>query len=175
MTPTIPTTQLFEIPESYSKTFRHTDFLVVDKYITRRQRVLLFASTDQLKMLLSAETVLMDGTFSSCPKIFDQVYTLHSIRYEQCKWTVLLPSIYSPRLSGSISVSLCLWSIAESSLGNVPVLVCRVEIHCCANESSFWTENDNEWFRTCFDECCQGRSRCHAFAVETVNIRAFIY
>ena len=37
----------------------------------------------QLKMLFSAETILMDGTFSACPKIFDQVYTIHSIRFEQ--------------------------------------------------------------------------------------------
>ena len=35
----------------------------------------------------------MDGTFSSCPKIFDQVYTIHSIKYEECKSTQSLSSI----------------------------------------------------------------------------------
>ncbi|CAF4570605.1 unnamed protein product, partial [Rotaria socialis] len=35
--------------------------------ITRRQRILLFASREQLKMLLGADTILMDGTFSTWP------------------------------------------------------------------------------------------------------------
>ncbi|CAF4880865.1 unnamed protein product [Rotaria socialis] len=35
--------------------------------ITRRQRILLFASREQLKMLLGADTILMDRTFSTCP------------------------------------------------------------------------------------------------------------
>ena len=52
--------------------------------------MLLFASSEQLKMLFSAETILMDGTFSACPKVFDQVYTIHSIRFEQCMWLVVL-------------------------------------------------------------------------------------
>ncbi|CAF4506572.1 unnamed protein product, partial [Rotaria magnacalcarata] len=32
--------------------------------ITRRQRILLFSSSEQLKMLFGAETILMDGTCS---------------------------------------------------------------------------------------------------------------
>ena len=54
---------------------RNDDFLIVDKMITRRQRVLLFASSEQLKMLFKADSILMDGTFSTCPKMFDQVTT----------------------------------------------------------------------------------------------------
>lgn len=84
-TPIIPTTQLFEIPDFYTKTLRKNAFLIVDKMITRRQRMILFASSEQLKLLFTAETILMDGTFSSCPEIFDQVYTIHCIKYEQCK------------------------------------------------------------------------------------------
>ncbi|CAF2058936.1 unnamed protein product [Rotaria magnacalcarata] len=83
LTPTIPTTQLFDIPDPYTKTLKNNDFLVVDKMITRRQRMILFLSPEQLKMLFTAETIFMDGTFSSCPKIFDQIYTIHSIKYEQ--------------------------------------------------------------------------------------------
>jgi hypothetical protein len=67
------------------KTLRNNDFLIADKMITRRQRILLFASLEQLKMLFTAETILMDGTFSTCPKIFEQVYTIHSIKYDQCE------------------------------------------------------------------------------------------
>lgn len=83
ITPLIPTTQLFSIPEPYNKTLRNQEFIVVDKMITRRQRILLFASHEQLKMLFNAETILMDGTFSSSPTMFDQVYTIHSIKFDQ--------------------------------------------------------------------------------------------
>ncbi|CAF4979696.1 unnamed protein product, partial [Rotaria socialis] len=83
VTPIIPTTQLFDIPDPFARTLRDNSFLIIDKLIARRQRMILFASDEQLKMLFSAETILMDGTFSSCPKIFDQVYTIHSIKYEQ--------------------------------------------------------------------------------------------
>ena len=49
VTPTIPTTQFFEIPISYTQTLREKDFLVVDKMVSRRQRLILFASPEQLK------------------------------------------------------------------------------------------------------------------------------
>ncbi|CAF1054091.1 unnamed protein product [Rotaria sordida] len=83
ITPTIPTTQLFDIPDAYSKILQKNDFLIVDKMITRRQRILLFSSNEQMKMLFTAETILMDGTFSTCPNMFDQVYTIHAIKYDQ--------------------------------------------------------------------------------------------
>ncbi|CAF5172878.1 unnamed protein product, partial [Rotaria magnacalcarata] len=60
--PIIPTTQLFDIPESYSKTLNKNEFLITDKMVTRRQRILLFSTSEQLKMLFAAETIFMDGT-----------------------------------------------------------------------------------------------------------------
>ncbi|CAF2042089.1 unnamed protein product [Rotaria magnacalcarata] len=83
ITPIIPTTQLFDIPESYSKTLNKNEFLITDKMVTRRQRILLFSTSEQLKMLFAAETIFMDGTFSTCPSMFDQVYTIHAIKYDQ--------------------------------------------------------------------------------------------
>ncbi|CAF2658677.1 unnamed protein product [Rotaria sp. Silwood2] len=83
ITPIIPMTQLFDIPESYSKTLNKNEFLITDKKITRRQRILLFSTSEQLKMLFAAETIFMDGTFSTCPSMFDQVYTIHAIKYDQ--------------------------------------------------------------------------------------------
>ena len=47
ITPLIPTTQLFAIPEPYNKTLRNHEFIVVDKMITRRQRILLFVPNEQ--------------------------------------------------------------------------------------------------------------------------------
>ena len=90
ITPIIPTTQLFDIPEPYNKTLRDNEFVIVDKMITRRQRIVLFASNEQLKMLFTAETILMDGTFSTCPEMFDQVYTIHSIKFDQCDYNLSL-------------------------------------------------------------------------------------
>ncbi|CAF1277492.1 unnamed protein product [Rotaria sp. Silwood1] len=81
--PTIPTTQLFDLSDFYTKALRNNDFLIADKFINRRQRIILFESHEQLKMLFSAEVILMDGTFSACPKIFDQIYTIHCIKYKQ--------------------------------------------------------------------------------------------
>ncbi|CAF4486644.1 unnamed protein product, partial [Rotaria magnacalcarata] len=43
--PIIPTTQLFDIPESYSKTLNKNEFLITDKTVTRCQRILLFSTT----------------------------------------------------------------------------------------------------------------------------------
>ncbi|CAM4967139.1 unnamed protein product [Rotaria socialis] len=82
-TPPIPDSQIFGIPYLYTRTIENEEFLCVDKFIKRKTRILLFASNEQLKMLYQNSIVLMDGTFSTCPKIFDQVFTIHSIKYEQ--------------------------------------------------------------------------------------------
>ncbi|CAF1388832.1 unnamed protein product [Rotaria magnacalcarata] len=83
ITPIIPTTQLFDIPEYYSKTLNKNEFLITGKMVTRRQRILLFSTSEQLKMLFAAETIFMDDTFSIFPSMFDQVYKIHAIKYDQ--------------------------------------------------------------------------------------------
>ncbi|CAF2855277.1 unnamed protein product [Rotaria sp. Silwood2] len=82
-TPRIPDSQIFDIPDIYTKTLKNKEFLCVDKMIKRKTRILLFASNEQLKLLFENSIVFMDGTFSACPKVFDQVFTIHSIKYEQ--------------------------------------------------------------------------------------------
>ncbi|CAF4604617.1 unnamed protein product, partial [Rotaria socialis] len=94
-TPPIPDSQIFDIPYLYTRTIKNEEFLCVDKFIKRKTRILLFASNEQLKMLFQNSIVLMDGTFSTCPKTFDQVFTIHSIKYEQCK-IYLVNKIFSP-------------------------------------------------------------------------------
>ncbi|CAF1379461.1 unnamed protein product [Rotaria magnacalcarata] len=83
ITPIIPTTQLFDIPEYYSKILNKNEFLITGKMVTRRQRILLFSTSEQLKMLFAAETIFMDDTFSIFPSMFDQVYKIHAIKYDQ--------------------------------------------------------------------------------------------
>jgi hypothetical protein len=85
-TPPIPDAQLFDLPECYTKTIKGLPFLCIDQLIKRKTRMLVFASNEQLKMLFNSSIVLMDGTFSSSPSIFSQVYCIHAIKYEQCKY-----------------------------------------------------------------------------------------
>ncbi|CAF1969176.1 unnamed protein product [Rotaria magnacalcarata] len=48
----------------------------------RRKRMLLFGSVTQLEILFDSSTILMDGTFSTTPPFFDQVFTIHALKYE---------------------------------------------------------------------------------------------
>ncbi|CAF3249819.1 unnamed protein product [Rotaria sp. Silwood2] len=82
-TPSIPNSQLFDIPQSYTKTLKNLPFLCIDQIIKRKTRILVFASDEQLKLLFNSSVILMDGTFSSSPSIFDQVYCIHAIKFEQ--------------------------------------------------------------------------------------------
>jgi hypothetical protein len=84
-TPAIPSSQIFDIPDLYTKTLKDERFLCVDKVIRRKTRMLLFASNEQLKMLFESTMIFMDGTFAASPPIFDQVYIIHGIKHEQCK------------------------------------------------------------------------------------------
>lgn len=85
-TPVIPDSQVFDIPDGFTKTLKGELFLCVDKFIKRKTRILLFASREQLKLLFESSIILMDGTFSASPSVFQQVYCLHAIKYNQCKF-----------------------------------------------------------------------------------------
>ncbi|CAM4946602.1 unnamed protein product [Rotaria socialis] len=81
-TPLLPKSCRFDIPTLYNHTINVERFLLYDK-MRRNKRILIFATDDQLRVLFKAKHILMDGTFSSCPPFFDQVYTLHAIKFEQ--------------------------------------------------------------------------------------------
>ena len=40
-------------------------------------RILIFSTDQKLPALQSADSIYMDGTFSSCPELWDQIYILH--------------------------------------------------------------------------------------------------
>ncbi|CAF3837842.1 unnamed protein product [Rotaria sp. Silwood1] len=82
-TPSIPNSQLFDISESYRKTLKNLPFVCVDQIIKRKTRILVFASNEQLKLLFNSSVILMDGTFSSSPPIFDQ--TTSTPKYYRCE------------------------------------------------------------------------------------------
>jgi hypothetical protein len=112
--------------------------------INRRQRIILFASPEQLKMLFTGDTILMDGTFSSCPKIFDQVYTVHTIKYEQCELLYLLIPIVIYLILSPYSFSLRVWFITKQIQKYLPVFISGIEICSYSNETRFCTENSND-------------------------------
>lgn len=46
-------------------------------------KIVIFATRDNLELLSAADTVYMDGTFRVCPRLFYQVFTLHIFRHGQ--------------------------------------------------------------------------------------------
>ena len=52
-------------------------FCLHDDGPTHTERIIIFATEQDLLNLLSCDTWLADGTFSSCPKIFNQLWNIH--------------------------------------------------------------------------------------------------
>ncbi|CAF0966860.1 unnamed protein product [Didymodactylos carnosus] len=79
-TPVLPTSIQFQIPPAYSSINDNRRFLLVDK--TRsNERILIFATDEQLQLLFNSTQIFMDGTFDSCPPFFDQLYVIHGIEF----------------------------------------------------------------------------------------------
>ncbi|CAF1356593.1 unnamed protein product [Adineta ricciae] len=87
ITPTLPLSMNFDIPSIYKETSNGERFLLADR-IQRvngeiGQRMVLYATDEQLRLLFDCSHILMDGTFDSCPPHFDQIYSIHGIRNGQ--------------------------------------------------------------------------------------------
>lgn len=82
LTPALPASTAFDIPDSYQSTTTAEKFLVCDTLVCRKKRMLIFASPKQLELLFNSSTMFMDGTFSATPPFFDQVYTIHASKFE---------------------------------------------------------------------------------------------
>ncbi|CAF4990064.1 unnamed protein product, partial [Rotaria socialis] len=84
ITPVIPSSVIFDIPESYQQTLSNERFLLVDLFMTRgKDRILVFSSDQQLELLFESETIFMDGTFDTTPPNFKQVYLIHAQKFGQ--------------------------------------------------------------------------------------------
>ncbi|CAF1470483.1 unnamed protein product [Adineta ricciae] len=79
-TPPLPKSAFFDVPDAYSSTIDGVSFLFSDTLI-RKKRMILFASDEQLRMLFAATHIMVDGTFSACVPLFDQVFSIHCIKY----------------------------------------------------------------------------------------------
>lgn len=83
-TPVIPTSCVFEIPDAYRKTLSNKQFLLMDFYLKRsKERVIVYATTQQLQLLFNSSTIFMDGTFGVAPLGFEQVFLIHVQHFGQ--------------------------------------------------------------------------------------------
>ncbi|CAF1395389.1 unnamed protein product [Rotaria sordida] len=83
-TPVIPSSVMFDIPELYQQTLAGKQFLPIDVFLKRgKDRILVFSSDQQLKILFESDTIFMDGTFDIVPAHFKQVYLIHAHKFGQ--------------------------------------------------------------------------------------------
>ena len=69
---------MFGIPQQYTLTSTGDQFLLYDNQ--RRDRMLIFGTQRFMDYLSDCEHWFMDGTFSSAPLQFAQLYTIHGYR-----------------------------------------------------------------------------------------------
>ncbi|CAF4256090.1 unnamed protein product [Rotaria sp. Silwood2] len=81
-TPPLPTSADFDIPDFYQQTLNGAQFICTNKII-KKKRMILFATDKQLEVLFSSECIFPDGTFDKYPKQFQQIYTIHGLKFQQ--------------------------------------------------------------------------------------------
>lgn len=77
------------IAEEYSLTEINEQFLLYDSGSKDPQRFIIFATQNSLRRLSNSNHWFADGTFKTCPQLFAQLYTIHSIQYND-----VLPSVF---------------------------------------------------------------------------------
>ncbi|CAF4268581.1 unnamed protein product, partial [Rotaria sp. Silwood2] len=100
--PPLPQSCSFSISDEYKNDYLNCDRLLLhDSYdppfqideslYTRPEgRILVWSSDVQLKLMFDSEKLYMDGTFSTAPPNFDQVYIIQVIHHETC-----IPAMYA--------------------------------------------------------------------------------
>ncbi|CAF1688029.1 unnamed protein product, partial [Didymodactylos carnosus] len=75
---------MFQISIMYQQTLSAKRFLFMNLFLKRvKDRILVFASDQQLELLFDSDFIFMDGTFSTAPNNFDQVYWIHAQKFGQ--------------------------------------------------------------------------------------------
>ncbi|CAF1522074.1 unnamed protein product, partial [Adineta ricciae] len=109
LTPVLPTTISFDIPDGYHNTTSGETFLISDKLFSRKKRMLAFGSPRQLQLLFESSMIFLDGTFLSTPPFFEQVFTIHGLKFD-CELnsiTVSMGMVWKPeRMMSDFEVGL---------------------------------------------------------------------
>lgn len=66
------------LPEKYTKSAENENFLWFDSG-AGNERILMFATKTNIDFLATCESIHMDGTFSTCPILFNQLYVIIGI------------------------------------------------------------------------------------------------
>jgi len=66
------------LPIRYQETLNGERFLLFDSGAEDAGRILIFATDQAIQLLQTSEDWFCDGTFSVCPEIFFQLYTIHA-------------------------------------------------------------------------------------------------
>ncbi|CAF0801757.1 unnamed protein product [Rotaria sordida] len=83
-TPVILTSCIFEIPTFYQQTLAQKRFLLMDFFLKRgAERVIVYSTDQQMHLLFSNKTIFIDGTFSTAPNGFNQVFLIHVQEFGQ--------------------------------------------------------------------------------------------
>ncbi|KAL4090199.1 hypothetical protein QTP88_025098 [Uroleucon formosanum] len=89
--PANPNSLRFEIPDSFKKTLCGEQFLFFDSADSGNfeDRILIFSTSKNLELLTYSKHWFADGTFSSCPNLFYQLFTIHTIQFSN-----VIPLVY---------------------------------------------------------------------------------
>jgi hypothetical protein len=77
------------IPDVYKKTMKGDDFLKYDSG-SAPNRILIFTTSDNLKLMSECPNWYADGTFKCTPPLFNQLYTIHAVKYSSVIPTVFI-------------------------------------------------------------------------------------
>jgi len=89
--PANPQTLNFEIPDQFRLTLDGDNFLLYDSGDSDiyEERIILFSTERNLNLFKDSEHWFSDGSFSSCPNLFYQFYTIHSVFHSD-----IIPLVY---------------------------------------------------------------------------------
>lgn len=76
-----------KIPDNFLVTLRNEQFLIYDS--GGKDRTMIFGTRKNLAILSACDIIAGDGTFSSVPKLFNQLYTIHGLYHGK-----MLPLVY---------------------------------------------------------------------------------
>ena len=77
--PPIPENAMFDIPHQFDITATSEQFLQYDNQ--RNDRMLIFGTRERLDFLQTSAHWFIDGTFSTVPPQFVQLYTVHGLNH----------------------------------------------------------------------------------------------
>lgn len=77
------------IPDTFQITLKNKQFLLMDYIESPNSQFVIFVTRQNLKRLSSCDKWFADGTFSTVPSIFKQLYTIHGLKNNE-----MMPVVY---------------------------------------------------------------------------------